>query len=272
MERAHLGDDSGFRPPVHRYAPPAELDDVVRRYWVPVWSLPPGETSVQRVLQYPVCQVVVGPEYAWLVGPRRGLSTQTLTGSGWVVGAMLQPATGGLLTPEPIAELRDGIRELDEVSSVDVDALVPALRSAMSDDPGDPQRRLRACVILGEALGALLPVDEEGLLVNAIVDYVEHDSAVQRVSQVCERFGVAERTLQRILARRVGLSPKWLIQRRRLHEVAGRLRAAERVDLARLATDLGYADQAHLTRDFRTVTGVTPGAFAAEPRPSRRTR
>jgi AraC-like DNA-binding protein len=64
--------------------------------------------------------------------------------------------------------------------------------------------------------------------------------------------------------RRTGLHPKWLLQRRRLQEAAARLRSGG-TDLARLAADRGYADQAHLTRDFRTVTGLTPGQFAAEP-------
>ena len=89
---------------------------------------------------------------------------------------------------------------------------------------------------------------------------------MQRVSQVCEKFAITERSLQRLTARRIGLGPKWLIQRRRLHEVAERLRGPEPPDLARVAADLGYSDQAHLTRDFRTVTGLTPGEFAGEPR------
>ena len=88
---------------------------------------------------------------------------------------------------------------------------------------------------------------------------------MQRVGQVCEKFAITERTLQRLTARRIGLSPKWLIQRRRLHEAAERLRDTERPDLARVAADLGYADQAHFGRDWRAVTGLTPGEFAAEP-------
>ena len=117
------------------------------------------------------------------------------------------------------------------------------------------------------ALTALLPVDEEGALVNAVVEYVEGDSDVHRVGQVCEKFAIGERSLQRLTARRIGLSPKWLIQRRRLHEAAERLSGEERPDLARVAADLGYADQAHFGRDFRAVTGLTPRQLAQEPRP-----
>ncbi len=112
----------------------------------------------------------------------------------------------------------------------------------------------------------MLPVDDEGLLVNAVVEYVEGDPDVHRVGQVCDKFAMTERTLQRLTARRIGLSPKWLIQRRRLHEAAERLADKDRPDLARVAAELGYADQAHFARDCRSVTGLTPGAFAAERR------
>src|SRR3954454_3322987 len=75
-ERAHLLDARGYAPPIHRFAPSPALADGVRRYWMPVCSLPDGVTSTQRVLQYPVCLVVVSADYALLVGPSTGLSTQ----------------------------------------------------------------------------------------------------------------------------------------------------------------------------------------------------
>ena len=259
-ERAHLLDASGYTPPIHRFAPSPEVADAVRRYWMPVWSLPDGQRSVQRVLQYPVCLAVISADYALLVGPSSGLSTQELTGTGWAFGTMFQPAVGLELTGAPVS------RMTDEVAPLADEVLVRRVREAVADDPDDPERQQAAVTAVEEWLSVLLPVDEEGLLVNAIVEYVEGDPDVQRVGQVCEKFALSERTLQRLTARRIGLSPKWLIQRRRLHEAAERLADRDRPDLARVAADLGYADQAHFSRDWRTVTGLTPGEFAAEPR------
>lgn len=265
IEHAHLRDAGGFSPPVHRFAPSPALADLVRRFWMPVWSLPPGVTSAQRVLQYPVCQLVVADSYARLVGVGTGLSVKELSGAGWAVGAMLQPAAGWLVLGRPVSAVTDGFVDLAEVRGLDGAGLTRRVRAAVGADPEDPRRQRAAVCAVEEALAPLLPVDAEGLLVNAIVEHVETDPDVRRVGQVCAKFDVAERTLQRLLARRLGLHPKWLIQRRRLQEAAAALRTGD-VDLARVAAELGYADQSHLTRDFRAVTGLTPGEFVAEHR------
>ncbi len=268
VERAHLRDAAGFSPPIDRFAASAAVGDLVRRFWVPVWSLPEGETSVQRVLQYPVCQLVVAPDYARLVGPRVGMSTRELAGTGWAFGAMLQPAAGALLLGASMRTLVDRDRDLVEVAAVDGGALADDVRRLLGGDPADVGAQRAAARSVEEALSALLPVDEEGLLVNALVSWVEEQTDVARVGELCDRFAMTERSLQRLCARRVGLSPKWLIQRRRLHEAAGRLTAPDRPSLTDLAAALGYADHAHFARDFRAVTGLTPGEYAAEPRPA----
>jgi AraC-like DNA-binding protein len=262
-ERAHLRDASGYTPPIHRFPPTPEL---VRRYWMPIWSLPDGRRSEQRVLQYPVCLLVVSHEYDLLVGPSTGLSTQVLEGSGWGLGTMLQPAAGSLVWGGSVDGLTDRTVPLTEAPELDGAALVRDLRAAVADDPENSVAQQAAVATVEAALRRLLPVDAEGALVNAVVEYVEGDSGVQRVGQVCEKFAIGERSLQRLTARRIGLTPKWLIQRRRLHEAAERLTDPDRPDLARVAADLGYADQAHFGRDFRTVTGLRPGEYAAEPR------
>ena len=272
VERAHLRDSAGFAPPIDRFAASPEVADLVRRFWVPVWSLPEGETSVQRVLQHPVCQLVVAPDYARLVGPRAGMSTRELAGSGWAFGAMLRPAAGALLAGGSMRTLVD--RDLDLVdvaaldgSALDGSALADGVRRLLGGDPSDAAAQRAASRLVEQAISVLLPVDQEGLLVNELVSWVEEESDVARVGELCDRFAMTERSLQRLCARRVGLSPKWLIQRRRLHEAAGRLASPDRPGLTDLAATLGYADQAHFARDFRAVTGLTPGDYAAEPRP-----
>ncbi len=265
--RAQLRDPAGFSPPIYRLPPSPELSGLVRGYWVPVWSLPEGVISAQRVLPYPVCHLVIASSYDWLVGPASGLSVRELSGSGWAFGTMLQPATGWILLGRPVTELTDTFIPLDRLVGVPGAALVDRVREVVGADPADRARQRAAIGLVEGALAHLVPIDQEGLLVNAIVKYVEGDPRVQRVGQVCAEFDLTERSLQRVTARRIGLSPKWLIQRRRLHEAAERLACGVAVDLAGIAAEIGYADQAHFTRDFRRVTGLTPGRYAAEPRP-----
>lgn len=264
-EPAHLRDERGHTPPIGRYLPDVDLEGVVRRHWIPVWSLPAGEVSVQRVLQYPVCLLSIGPDEAVLVGPATGLGTRELKGSGWTVGTLLQPAAGQLLLGDSVATITDAALPLTALTSIDGAALAAEVRRHVAEVPGNEQAQRAAVAAVEEALRGLLPVDAEGDLVNRIVEFTESNPQVRRVGHVCDEFGLSERTLQRLTARRLGLSPKWLIQRRRLHEAAARLRERSTAfDLAAVAADLGYADQAHFIRDFAAVTGLTPGKFAAE--------
>lgn len=55
-----------------------------------------------------------------------------------------------------------------------------------------------------------------------------------------------------------------VIGRYRLHEAAARLKSDAPPSLGDLAASLGYADQSHFARDFRSVVGRTPRDFARE--------
>ncbi|RPA06091.1 helix-turn-helix domain-containing protein [Gordonia sp. OPL2] len=260
VERAHLVDPADTSFSIGRWAPSPDLTDLVRRFWVPTWSVPPGTTAPQRVLQYPVCLVVVTADYSRFYGPTSGLSETELTGDGWAIGTMLAPAAGSVITGGAVAEWTDRHDDLSVVGGGRT--LTADVRALMGPDPHDPSRQHEATDLVEAWIRPMLPADDDGLLINAIVEFVENDSTVTSVTQICDRFHVTERTLQRLTQRRLGLTPKWLIQRRRLHEAAERLRGPE-TTLAMVAAELGYADEAHLVRDFRTVTGMTPGQFAA---------
>lgn len=263
IERAHLTGVSAPTPPVHRYDAPDHLCDLVRRYWVPVWSLPPGEVWVQEVLQYPVCLVVVSSDYARFYGVTTGLSSVDLAGSGWAVGAMLQPAAGALIWGGSVSEVTDRQVDLDEVPLLAGDDVVGRIRAAMAPDPHDPACHRAAIAVLEDRLSRVGPVDEEGSRVNALVARTEEDPQLVRVDDLARELGLSERALQRLTRDRLGLTPKWLIQRRRLHDATYRLKQGT-VVLGDLAHELGYTDQAHFTRDFSRLTGRPPGAYLAD--------
>jgi AraC-like DNA-binding protein len=271
IQRAHLKDPHDASHAMHQYPAEPEFDGFLQRFWIPVWSVPPGREAPQQVLQYPVSLVVVAGDYARFYGVVSGLSTTTLTGTGWAVGVMCAPAAGALLGREPMSRYTDRYVDVTEVLGAAGERLTARVREAMASDPSSPAAHRVAMAAFGDALRPFLPVDEDGLLVNRVVAFVEGDREVTRVAQVCERFGLSERSLQRLVHRRLGLTPKWLIQRRRLQEAAERLRTGP-AGLGDVAALLGYADQAHFTRDFARVTSMTPGQFAARHVPERERR
>ena len=101
--------------------------------------------------------------------------------------------------------------------------------------------------------------------VAELVERITSDSSLRRVDELPAISGLSVRGLQRLFSDYVGVSPKWVMRRARLHEAALRADGGEPVDWAALAADLGYADQAHLTRDFTATIGVPPARYAAAP-------
>ena len=243
-------------PSMHRVPPPAAAEGWVRWFWIPEWDLPPGAVSRQDLLPFPACNLVVEHDLVGLAGPSTRAGSRELAGRGWAVGALLRPAAVPHLTPDPHA-LRDRYEPLD------MPQLHDAVSTAMTG--GGDGRRTRAVEAFTAWLVATLPPpDADGLLANALADLVDGDPTVLQVQDAADRLGVSARTLQRLARRCIGLPPAAMIRRRRLQEAAERLRTDPDADLASLAADLGYADQAHLSRDFRTTLGFTPSAYRSE--------
>lgn len=74
-------------------------------------------------------------------------------------------------------------------------------------------------------------------------------------------MGLSRRTLERLFQSEVGVAPKSFARIERLSAIADRLRHGA-LSWAALAAELGYADQAHLTREVLELSGYTPRQFA----------
>lgn len=88
------------------------------------------------------------------------------------------------------------------------------------------------------------------------------DRTIRRVDELAARSDLRVRALQRRFTDHVGIGPKWVIRRYRLYEAMELAMRQEDPRWAELAADLGYADQAHLVRDFAVAVGTPPAAYA----------
>lgn len=82
-----------------------------------------------------------------------------------------------------------------------------------------------------------------------------------RMGRLAEEYEVSQRQLERLFVQDVGVNAKTLARLIRFEAVHNRLWLAPGTSLAQLSYELGFADQAHLSRDFRAMTQMTPSAF-----------
>ncbi len=82
-----------------------------------------------------------------------------------------------------------------------------------------------------------------------------------RIGTLAEGLNLSSRQLERQFVAEVGVNAKTLARLIRFEEVRNRLWLDPKVSLAQLAYELGFADQAHLTREFRAMTFMTPRSF-----------
>jgi AraC-like DNA-binding protein len=240
---------------LRRHLPAPDLADRVELHWIVEWDLRGRPPHRQSVLPHPSVNLVVEPEAAAVHGVDTGRFDRELRGAGRAIGTKFRPGGFAGLAPGAVAGLTDRAVPVAELFGADGDALARAVRAA--DD--------RAAIRLMEAfVRERLPrPDPNVALVTRIMALLLEEPSITRVDQLAARLHRSPRTLQRLFHRYVGVSPKWVLQRIRLHEAAERMADGRSGDWAALALDLGYADQAHFINDFRSYVGRSPAEYAA---------
>ena len=248
------------RPAAH-----PDLSPWVERYWTVRWELPPGASYASTVLTHPTVHLTVESG----AGPRHGFAmpaalvhgvvsrtfTVELTGTGRVFGVKFRPGGFGAFTGRDVASLTDRVVPLADIVGESADDL---LRDVCAADD-DRATRLMDTFLLERRAAPDERYDE---LLRIIAGMLA-DRELVTVQAVTARFGIGARTLQRLFRRYVGVGPKWVLQRFRLHDAQLLLESGDAPDLATLAADLGWSDQAHFSRDFQSTVGTPPGRYAS---------
>jgi len=239
-----------------RYPVPVRLAPFVDHFWTVVWDLPAGQTYDARLLTYASVNLSVTNSEADVTGVVRRRYERHLEGSGYAVGARFRPACFRPWIGWSVSLLTDAHRPIAAVLGRETDELARAVA------PAGLERRVE---LLTDFLTSEVPApDPTAARLADVVETVAATSSLTRVGAVAALAGTSVRSLQRDFAEYVGASPKWVIQRCRLQDVAARAAGGEPVDWAALALELGFADQAHLTRAFTAAVGVPPATYARQ--------
>ncbi|HZJ51679.1 MAG TPA: helix-turn-helix domain-containing protein [Actinomycetota bacterium] len=226
----------------HKFQMPSpDLAPYVAGYWIVTWEY--THSYRQLIVPYPNVHLSFGGGVAEVHGVSSGHLFKELDGSGRVFGVAFQPGCFRPFLGGPVQSITD--------------RSIPAAE-VFRDLPDESEVHT-----VEKMLRANLPArDPKAELATEIVNRIIAEPTIKRVDLLANQFGTSVRQLQRLFAEDVGVGPKWVIRRYRLHEVTERMAAGARIDWAALAADLGYADQAHFIRDFTSMFGESPTRYA----------
>ncbi len=218
------------------------------RLFCRVWShrLPQEFERQIAVVPDGCCDLIWAGGQLMVIGPDRTAAFPALAPGETILGLRFRPGTAlhWLDVPlrelvgraVPLRELRDDVRAMEDRLS---EANCPIVR-----------RRLFDAWAAGEASLAAEPQNAMGMLFD------ELGSGVLRGSAAAQALG--ERTLRRRSHDHFGYGPKTLERILRLQRFLRMARQSASGNLATLALEAGYADQAHMTRDVKALTTFTP--------------
>ncbi|WP_327109498.1 helix-turn-helix domain-containing protein [Nonomuraea glycinis] len=235
-----------------RHPPSPEISPYVDHFWVVTWT-DLAEPYEQRIVSHPTVNLTITHDFHRIAGVIRGGFSYTMRAAGRVLGTRFRPGGFRPFLTGPVSDLTGRFTEISDMYGEAGATLVDQVLA----EPDAQAAIAHVETFLQSLKPQPDPLTEE---VVALVALAESDISMTRVDELAARSGRSVRSLQRLFRDYVGIGPKWVIRRFRLHEAAERV--YQGLDLATLATELGYTDQAHLTRDFTAAVGMTPAAYA----------
>lgn len=182
----------------------------------------------------------------------------TIVGFGATYGSIdlkLDPIGAYALTAMPLSELAAGCVPLREVLGPSADELVERVRDVSDWD-------VRFDLVQEFLLARLADGPRVDPAVAWAWQRLCRTGGTVRIQELAAEIGCSRRYLSKRFHRQVGLPPKTVARLLRFHAVRARIAAAP-ARWGDIALQAGYADQAHLNREFRELAGVTPSDFVA---------
>ncbi|MDA9528267.1 MULTISPECIES: helix-turn-helix domain-containing protein [unclassified Bradyrhizobium] len=106
-------------------------------------------------------------------------------------------------------------------------------------------------------------VNEPSPAIAAAIGWLWRSAGAARISEIATDIGWSRKHLSRRFQNEIGVSPKTLARMLRFHRACELARSGSACGWAGIALEAGFADQAHLAREFREFSGERPTSWAA---------
>lgn len=189
-----------------------------------------------------------------IAGPDRTVNAEELSAGTVVVGFRFRPGALGRWLGTPVPELVNGRVGLDQFWGTEARRI-----AAIASEGRDPQAiAQRLEVALLTRMSRVRAPDRAASAIFRIIETDPYDP-VEVTRRLSESLGMSPRTVRRRAVEAFGYGPKTLQRILRFQRFLRAARAtASRKGPAELAVVAGYADQPHLSREARQLTGLTP--------------
>jgi AraC-like DNA-binding protein len=238
---------------LERRLPSNELADYVEQYWSVKWDLRGKASHIQQNIPHPCVNMVFEKNNSRIVGLVSKLHHYEMLDHGHIFAVKFHPGGFYPFFKKPLAQITDKTRPLSDIFTLSSNTLVDSILTAKDLD--------NQIQIIEKALLQITrkPAPFLQRLIE-IVKTIESEPKITKTADICRRFFLSARTLQREFNHYLGVSPKWVIRKYRMHQAISMFED-NNTSWQQLVSDLGYFDQAHFIRDFRSMTGVTPGKY-----------
>jgi len=240
----------------HERRPPSVLlTDLVEHYWHVRWDLRGLPPQQQATLPHPSIHLVVEGNAATIHGVHTGRFERRLEGLDFAFGIKFKPGGFYPFLKAPVSTLANRVLSAQAVFGAGGESLAQRIANCATVDE-------MAAVAEALLLQHLPPHDPDVARAGTLVAMIAGELGITSVDRMVTTAAIDKRALQRLFQKYVGIGPKWVIKRYRLHEAIARIQDSAPVDWVGLALELGYFDQAHFTRDFRALVGLSPTDYA----------
>lgn len=227
--------------------PAVELARFVSQYWLSLDNSAPVYTALPDGCIDLVLEVSADGCRSWIYGSTTRPTAIPCVRGIHYLGIRFQPGQSRHFITSAANEITDSREDLRTLMQFPAEHIAARITTNAVFDELD--------AILSELLRHAPPVAS---YVDHIVDHVERRHGLVRVDQVASQFNKSRRQLERAFLQTVGVQLKFFCMISRLRHAADLIVHPGVRSLANVSHDAGYSDQAHMTRDFTRLAGVSP--------------